>query len=349
VHFAAAPHLSRRHLRRNAARCRTLAASALPGRESTAPAYFRSPLFQVALTLEETKMIERAETAPLDERYRITVETERATPIGVAQIVEFDWAQPIDRVSSASNALRVDLCLTPRNNARAGFPDRWGPHRFERLGDVFLVAPGQSIRAKSESGRQDSVICEFEPNAVSEWFDGELEWTNRRLEANLDVTSPNVRALMLRLAEEMRHPGFASEAMIELIEAQIAIELSRYCQAVNENAASGGLAPWRLRRIEERLSEQVAPPTLGELAQLCNLSVRQLTRAFRASRGCSIGDYIARSRIEHAKRLLTTDSCVKSIAHTLGFSSPSSFSYAFRCASGETPRQFRQRAYRSGW
>lgn len=291
-------------------------------------------------------MIERAEAAPLDERYRVTVEAERATNFGVAQLVEFDWIAPLDRVSTAWTGYRVDMCLSPRNNARAGFPDRWGPHRLEKLGDIFLLPPGQSMRARAESGRQDSIVCEFEPEAVSQWFDGELEWTNKRLEANLDVTRPHVRGLMLRLAEEMRHPTIASETMIELIEAQIAIELSRYCLAVNENASNGGLAPWRLRRIEERLAEPITPPTLQELAQLCNLSVRQLTRAFRASRGCSIGDYIARARIDHAKRLLSGDACVKSIAHSLGFASPSSFSYAFRCAAGETPRQFRQRAYR---
>lgn len=293
-------------------------------------------------------MIVRAETAPLDDEcYRVTVEAERRTAVGVAQIVHFDWSEPLDRVSSASNAYRVDLCLTPRNNARAGFPDLWGPHRFERLGDVFLMPPGQCMRAKAERGRQDSIVCELEADAVQQWFEADLEWTNRRLEANLDVSSPNVRSLLRRLAEEMRHPGFASETMVELIEAQIAIELSRFCGAINDNAKSGGLAPWRLRLIDERLAEPESPPTLGDLARLCNLSVRQLTRAFRTSRGCSIGDHIARSRIEHAKRLLTTDACVKSIAHTLGFASPSSFSYAFRCASGETPRQFRQRAYRA--
>ena len=37
---------------------------------------------------------------------------------------------------------------------------------------------------------------------------------------------------------------------------------------------------------------------------------------------------------------------VKAIAYSLGFSSPSSFSYAFRRSVGETPRDFRQRVLR---
>jgi AraC family transcriptional regulator len=131
--------------------------------------------------------------------------------------------------------------------------------------------------------------------------------------------------------------------LVELIAAQIAIELGRYCSAVTEAPANGGLAPWRLRLIDERLVEEREIPTLADLAALCKLSVRQLTRGFRASRGCSIGDYVARRRIDTAQRLLTTEESIKAVAYAMGFASPSSFCYAFRQATGETPRQFRQR------
>jgi AraC family transcriptional regulator len=93
--------------------------------------------------------------------------------------------------------------------------------------------------------------------------------------------------------------------------------------------------------IEERLREVRSPPTLTELAELCGLSIRQLTRGFRASRGCSIGDYIARTRMDNAKRLLGQGESIKSIAFSMGFGSPSGFCYAFRRATGSTPRQFR--------
>jgi AraC family transcriptional regulator len=96
------------------------------------------------------------------------------------------------------------------------------------------------------------------------------------------------------------------------------------------------------------LKEVREPPTLAELAGLCKLSVRQLTRGFRTSRGCSIGDHVAHSRLDNAKQLLSTEQSVKAIAYSLGFSSPSSFSYAFRRSVGETPRQFRQRMLRAG-
>jgi AraC family transcriptional regulator len=274
----------------------------------------------------------------------MTVDAELRVPLAMTQLVRFHVSEPADNILRQDETYWLDLCLTPRpRNARACYLDRWQPNRFERIGRVFLLPPGENLRACSDGGpTQSSVLCHLRPEALRQWLDSD-EWTDRRLAAGLDIPDVNVRRLLLRLAEELRSPGFASEALVELIAAQLAIELGRYCGAVKEARAPGGLARWRLRLIDERLREVRAAPTLSELATLCNLSVRQLTRAFRASRGISIGDHVAQCRIDHAKRLLASDESVKAIAYSLGFASASSFSFAFRCAAGQTPREFRER------
>jgi AraC family transcriptional regulator len=104
---------------------------------------------------------------------------------------------------------------------------------------------------------------------------------------------------------------------------------------------TGELARWRLRLIDERLHDVEQIPTLSELAALCKLSARQLTRGFRASRGCSIGAYVAGRRIERAKQLLASDQSIKTVAYSLGFTSSSAFCFAFRRATGITPGEFR--------
>ena len=53
---------------------------------------------------------------------------------------------------------------------------------------------------------------------------------------------------------------------------------------------------------------------------------------------------IERFDVEHAKRMLLSEHSVKSVAYSLGFSSPSSFCFAFRRSTGVTPREFRQRS-----
>ena len=279
----------------------------------------------------------------------MTVEAELRGPVATTQLVHFHLPEPANNILREEEVYRIDLSLTPRpRNARACYTDRWGPNRFERLGKVFLLAPGEALLARSDDTiEQYSLICQLQPESMRAWFDGALEWTDQRLLAGLDIRDANISGLLLRLAREARHPGFASDMLVELISAQIAIELARYCTTVDDGHITGGLAPWRLRRIDERLREVREAPTLGELAELCQLSVRQLTRGFRASRGCSIGDHVANSRVEHAKRLLATEQSVKAIAYSLGFSTPSSFCYAFRRATGVTPREYRQRALRS--
>ena len=267
------------------------------------------------------------------------------SPVATAQTVRFNMPEPADYVLRSEDSYWLDLCLTPRPlNARACYRDRWGPNRFERLGDMFLVPPGQAVHIKSDScGPQESIICLLHVDAIGQWLGTSIDWTDRRLEASLDISSGTIRHLLLRMAEEARNPGLRSEMLVELLAGQLTIELGRYCDAVMDGPVSGGLASWRLRLIDERLEEVREPPTLTELAELCSMSVRQLTRGFRTSRGCPIGEYVMKSRIERAKRLLSADKSLKSIAYAVGFASTSSFSYAFRQATGLTPRQFRQR------
>lgn len=274
----------------------------------------------------------------------MTVEAEVRVPDATARLAQFHHQGPSDYVMRHDSCW-LDLSLTARPaNTRARYVDGWGPHRYERVGAVLFVPAGHAFQFRTDGGTMASVVCQIRPELLRKWSEDELEWTDRLLETGLDVTNARLRAPLVRLAEELRAPGLAGPALTELLVGQVTIELARHCAAIKDSPASGGLAAWRLRLIEERLSQVREPPTLDELAGLCNLSVRQLTRGFRASRGAPIGDYIARTRADFAQRLLATDESLKSIAHSLGFASHSSFTSAFRRATGETPRQFRQRS-----
>jgi len=278
----------------------------------------------------------------------MTIDAEIKLPAVTAQLIRFHFREPVSGPLGEEGTYFLNLSLTPRPlNARARYSERWSPHRYEPLGDVFIVPPGELVHAGSDRGSTSTIMCWLRAEPIRTMFGADLEWTERRLEATLDIADANLRKLLLRLAEELSHPGFASQMLMELLAAQMAIELGRYCAAVSDGPSTRGLAPWRLRLIDERLHEVGEAPTLAELADLCKLSIRQLTRGFRASRGCSIGDYVAQSRLEQAKRMLTTEHSVKAIAYSLGFASPSGFCYAFRRALGETPRQFRQRVLRA--
>lgn len=278
----------------------------------------------------------------------VKVDAQVNVPIAAVQLVKFQMTTPADNVLQREDACWIDLSLTPRpQNARGRYSDHWSPSRFERLGRLFVLPAGEALRVRSDGGPpQASLLCHLKPQQLQEWFDGSLRWTDRQLEACLDIRENHVHTLLMRLVDELRNPGFASEAMVELITGQLALELSRYCRNVDEQAVKGGLAAWRLRLIDERVNEQWEAPSLTELAELCGLSTRQLTRGFRESRGRSIGDFLAENRLRQSRELLAGDTSIKAIAYTLGFSSPSSFCYAFRRDTGETPGQYRERIHR---
>jgi AraC family transcriptional regulator len=261
------------------------------------------------------------------------------------QLVRYHFPEPPDSVLQPNGTFRVELSLSSRHRtARGRFRDRWSAHRFERIGDLFLAPPDMELIARADEATSlTSVICELAAGPVLGLFERMPEPTDRLLSASLDIRDAKVRHLLLRLAEEAKHPGFASETMVELLAGQMAIELFRLGATIGEGQAHGGLAPWQLRLIEARLREVREAPTLAVLAELCRISVRQLTRGFRASRGCSIGAYVAESQMEHAKRLLAEDESVSAIAGLLGFASSSNFCFAFRRATGLSPGDFRRR------
>ena len=285
--------------------------------------------------------------APPDQKPAVFVDAELACPAMVAQIVRFDIPGPTEAALSDRDAYQINMCLTPRPlDARASYHRHWGPHRFERLGDIFMIPPGEELYIKGGRVKQASLLCLLRPDAVSSIIGEELDWTEHKLAATIDIPSARIRALLFRLTEEVRHPGLASDRMLEFLAGELSIEIGRFCMEVHERPAIGGLAGWRLRLIDERLSDDPVAPSLGELAKLCNISVRQLTRGFKVSRGCSIGDYMEQRRMEAAKRLLVDGESVKTIAFNMGYSSPSSFTFAFRRAVGISPSQFRQRQTR---
>jgi AraC family transcriptional regulator len=111
-----------------------------------------------------------------------------------------------------------------------------------------------------------------------------------------------------------------------------------------EPPARGGLAAWQQRivsaYIEEHAAEQIP---LATLAQLARLSPYHFCRAFKQSFGMPPHRYHKARRIEHAKALLAQPTCsVTQIALKIGFSETSSFTVAFRKATGSTPTAYRR-------
>lgn len=80
----------------------------------------------------------------------MTIDAELRVPAATAQLVRFDLPGPVDETLREEDAYWLDLCLTPRpRNARGCYRDRFGRHRFERIGSVFVRPPGECLQARS--------------------------------------------------------------------------------------------------------------------------------------------------------------------------------------------------------
>ena len=271
-----------------------------------------------------------------------TVDVRLQTGIGEVSIVRERFRAPLDSVgrSKASHHLQLSLLPFPQAST-ACFEDVWAPHRFERMGHLFLLPADSRLRTRSACLRQHSLVCELAPPAIRAWFDTDFEWTDSQLTGSLDIASQEVRRLMRAVLAELNNPGFASQAMVELLTAQICVSLARHFRTIEREVPNGGLAPWRMRLIDDYLEANPGTATVTCLASQCGLSPRHLARAFRASSGQSLGAYMAERRIDVAQRMLAAGASVKQTAFATGFSAPTNFATAFRRATGCSPRQHR--------
>lgn len=278
--------------------------------------------------------------APLDTEQIIS--TEWQLSIAKLQLMVLDHHGPTEHEFVREGVFWMDLCLTPRRPmAMARYVDRWGPHRLSEMGSLIALPPGERLNLKSTGGKHASLVCQLSEAAVRRLLPDDFKWTDRRLEACLHIASDRLRTLLLWLNGEMRRPD-RSDELSEAMLTQVAIEFARYIASVNEPTEKGGLASWRLRMIDMRLAQPGSLPTLSELAALCKMSIRQLTRGFRTSRGCSISAHLAQLKTDEAKRRLASGDSIAEVAASLGYASKSAFTYSFRQSTGTTPGHYRK-------
>lgn len=93
--------------------------------------------------------------------------------------------------------------------------------------------------------------------------------------------------------------------------------------------------------IREHLREKIKT---SDLAALFNISDRQMYREFKKYFHVTIGDYIQRARLEHAKQMIvTTDMTISEICSFWGYPSQSYFNSIFEKYMDETPGAYRRR------
>jgi AraC-like DNA-binding protein len=127
--------------------------------------------------------------------------------------------------------------------------------------------------------------------------------------------------------------------------ANAAHKLLGICSELPSSGGPRSRAALAVRRAEEHLDEHHRESIdLEALAKQVGMGYSSFRRVFRDQIGISPWQYLLRSRLAHARRLLaSTDETMASIAEIVGFGSAFHFSSAFKKAYGVSPDNWRKK------
>jgi AraC family transcriptional regulator len=239
-----------------------------------------------------------------------------------------------------STAYPPRLCLTPHTHTGAfllfvrdgGFVERHGQRseRCDRFTCIYRPAYDEHANEFDEDG------------AVLAAIDLSPAWLARLSEAGFAgerfrVRSPFVEQFSGRLDAELTAPDSMSEMVIESLATEVIVFASRLA---GKSGVGRKAWPDRARRlIEEAFA---SPLSLAGIASEVGVHPVHLARQFRASQGCTVGEYIRRVRVGFARRELEmTDRPIAEIALSAGFFDQSQLTKTFKRVTGQTPAVYR--------
>jgi AraC family transcriptional regulator len=268
---------------------------------------------------------------------------------GHVEIRRYHWSRAVEDVIVTEDdtlVLNMALSTRPAQTRMARIRDN-GEDRPSDLGRVMIMVPGQRYRLSAPSGAFRSIRCVIRRDWLQLLVGGPIDWTAFWRDAVPLSPGAEIEGLLARIHRELRQERLGQARAIEAYAQAMAVELARrlldgwMCQLAQ---AKGGLSPWRLKLIRDRVWSPAPAPRVAELAVLCGLTERQLRRAFKAETGECLGRFIDEATMERARVLLAaSDRHIGSIANELGFASATSFSCAFRRIAGVSPSLLRRR------
>jgi AraC family transcriptional regulator len=219
------------------------------------------------------------------------------------------------------------------------------------MGSIWLRTIGRNSDEALVSSANVQVLHLYVPSVV---FTGLMDDYNlpaapeRSIRYSCGVQDELINQIGLSVLSEMMSPTAAGPMLVETSSLLLAARLAHSHLETGlirlPTPSQHGLDDGRLRRvlayIEEHLAEEI---TVGDLANVACLSVFHFTRAFAATMGVPPHRYVGRRRLESAKAMIATGrASLGEIALDCQFSSQSSFTRAFRRATGMTPAEYRR-------
>lgn len=153
----------------------------------------------------------------------------------------------------------------------------------------------------------------------------------------------------ITVAEEIINPPYASDGMKQMVRECRAMELlllalSSFADTVDaDDTTPTENANCKLIRIHTYIEENFhLNVSLDEIARNAGLSVSSLQRHFKEAYGTTVVEYIRNRKLSFAKKLIEENNMpITEAALQVGYTTPSSFTTAFKRVYGYTPQKSR--------
>jgi AraC family transcriptional regulator len=230
---------------------------------------------------------------------------------------------------------------------------RLAEHAHRSAYFCFVRQGSFTERQGRRAERHDTAACIFRPaddvhandfperGAVCVNVEVGPAWLQRMAEigvghARFGVRSAVVARIGERLYDELVSPDSLSGLVVDSLAAEIIAAAARA-------RVRSGRRRWLedARRMIER--EFAAPLSLSTIASAVGIHPVHLAREFRASNGCTVGDYLREVRVAFArKHLALTSAPIAEVALAAGFCDQSQLTRTFKLVTGQTPARYRR-------
>ncbi|CAH2397189.1 AraC family transcriptional regulator [Mesorhizobium escarrei] len=284
--------------------------------------------------------------------YRVEISSANAvsnrTAISDGIVVEVVQAAGHDKFEFRFRAPMHLLVVYEQGARRDGdtFVEGLSPSKLRDFGRKLTLVPAGREYLEWHAPRTFArlMFVYFDPAKLQVPFNADT--TDVPFAAKLFFEDATLLGTALKLMRSLESPSLENRRYLEALGIVLAHELVRFHNGTPsaEPQLRGGLAAWQERIVMAHIDAHLGEPVpLAALAQLARLSPYYFCRAFKLSFGVPPHRYHISRRIEHAKGLLATRAhSVTDIGLTVGYSETSSFTAAFRKATGLTPSAYQR-------
>jgi AraC family transcriptional regulator len=208
---------------------------------------------------------------------------------------------------------------------------------------VFPNGFGEAHCSVAESDFELTCV-ELDPALATQLFGRKGPAGADALSPQLVIEDAHIAALLTSMKLEVSQGCCGGRLYAQSLSVALAAYLeNRFSVSARSNRSHKRFSQSQVKRLSDYITANLASDlSLGDLADLVEMSPRQFFRFFSSTFGSTPHQYLLKERVRRAKELLSGGSLPVDIAYRLGFSNQSHFTQVFRKMTGTSPGRFRQ-------